>query len=778
MSATVTPLSTADREALERDSWIDPATADTFGLYRVNSAEGAVLVGRTDREDYAGMVFPVYGPEDALPKEYFLRRDHPPMEQHNGTLKPRQKYLAPPGRGNRLLFGPGESVEALTNTELPIVLVEGLKKILAAWRLARYEDDRPRFLAGGLSGAWNWKGTTGKATDATGARVDVKGTIPDLDRVTWTGRAVTILFDSDASTNSSVAAARRGLVAELRQRGALVAAPDLPALDGLDKTGFDDLLAQWGPDRVRDWLRSAQDAAPTADDAEIVRLAALPPIDYGKARKAAAERWGVPVGFVDAAVKGKQKERAAKDDGRGNALEFEDIIPAFEPVEGADLGDRLAHLFRRFAVLPDHGAMVLTLWTIFTYCLDHFHIAPRLDLASPEKRCGKTTVLSLLRQVTCRAVLASGISPAAISRVIAAHRPTLLIDEMDTFIEANEELRGILNSGHTRDAATIIRCDGETNEPTCFSTWAAYAFAHIGPIPDTVEDRCIRLPMRRKLPGEPVASLRQTGPAAVALQTELSGLRRQIVRWIEDHTAKIASANPSPVEGLSDRAVDNWMPLLSIAEVLGGTWPARARKAALELSGQAATDNESLKVELLRDIQAVYNESGRDRVASADLCNLLVLLEERPWGTWKHGKPMTPVQLSRLLKPFAVTSRTIRLEGQGTARGYHLEDFADAFDRYISSPTQENPLLKRHSDTTRSQNGDDPLFQGDTDGACVTSENGLNPAPRAECVTVSLQKPEIPVEKTLCDGNAVFNALGASAPRTVEAEGFFDVGAP
>ena len=290
MNATATPLSTADHETLARESWIDSATAEAWGLYRVSSAEGAGLVGRTDREDYAGMVFPIYWPDEEEPKEYFLRRDHPPLEQHHGTLKPRQKYLAPPGRGNRLIFGPGESVDALTDTGLPIVLVEGLKKILAAWRLSRVDGDGPRFLPCGLTGVWNWRGTIGKTPDATGARVDVKGVIPDLDRVTWTGRAVTVLFDSDAATNPQVRAALRALVAELRKHGAMVTAPDLPALEGLSKTGFDDLLAHWGPDRVLAWLHAAQDAAPTADDAEIARLAALPILDYGKARKAAAER--------------------------------------------------------------------------------------------------------------------------------------------------------------------------------------------------------------------------------------------------------------------------------------------------------------------------------------------------------------------------------------------------------------------------------------------------------------------------------------------------------
>jgi len=76
-------LSPADQQSLECDSWIDATTATAWGLYRVSSLEGATLIGRTNREDYAGIVFPVYWPGEEEPKEYFLRRDHPPLEGHN-----------------------------------------------------------------------------------------------------------------------------------------------------------------------------------------------------------------------------------------------------------------------------------------------------------------------------------------------------------------------------------------------------------------------------------------------------------------------------------------------------------------------------------------------------------------------------------------------------------------------------------------------------------------------------------------------------------------------
>ena len=259
MKSATTLLSESDIRNLERESWIDRLTAERFGLYRVSSLEGAELVGRDNREDHAGIVFPVYFPGNDHPRERFLRRDHPPLEHTNsGKLKPKGRYLAPPGRGNYLLFGPGESPEALTDTNIPIILVEGLKKLCAAWRLSRHNSERQSLLPCAISGVWTWRGTTGKTTDAAGARVDVKSVISDFDRLAWKDRHVIVGFDSDTSRNPSVAAARHGLVEELRNRGARATPLDLPDLEGLEKTGFDDLLARWEPKAVMELIEATR----------------------------------------------------------------------------------------------------------------------------------------------------------------------------------------------------------------------------------------------------------------------------------------------------------------------------------------------------------------------------------------------------------------------------------------------------------------------------------------------------------------------------------------
>ena len=69
----------------------------------------------------------------------------------------------------------------------------------------------PRFLTVGLSGVWNFRGRIGKTTMPGGERRDVKGLIPDFDRIAFEDRRVTILFDANADSNDSVNRARQTL---------------------------------------------------------------------------------------------------------------------------------------------------------------------------------------------------------------------------------------------------------------------------------------------------------------------------------------------------------------------------------------------------------------------------------------------------------------------------------------------------------------------------------------------------------------------------------------
>jgi len=55
-----------------------------------------------------------------------------------------------------------------------------------------------------------------------------------------------------------------------------------------------------------------------------------------------------------------------------------------------------------------------------------------------------------------------------------------LIDEGETFLRDSDELRGILNSGHQRANAFVVRTVGDTHEPRSFRTWSTKSIALIG----------------------------------------------------------------------------------------------------------------------------------------------------------------------------------------------------------------------------------------------------------------------------------------------------------
>jgi hypothetical protein len=245
-------LSPADYAALER-SYITPELADAAGIYRVASLEGRAIVGReSSRDDFSGIVFPYRMPGSDYVVAHRLRLDQPRLssdDQHE------QKYLQAPGTRNRLYFSP--CAPALwSDTTVPLVITEGEKKDLALWRMALETGaGAPAFLPVGLAGVWGWRGTIGTRANARGERVPEKGPLPDLDRILWSGRTVTILFDTNAASNPSVAAARRNLACELTRRGAMVFLADLPAAVGVN--GCDDYLYQFGVPKLAQVLKQA-----------------------------------------------------------------------------------------------------------------------------------------------------------------------------------------------------------------------------------------------------------------------------------------------------------------------------------------------------------------------------------------------------------------------------------------------------------------------------------------------------------------------------------------
>jgi hypothetical protein len=255
------PLTQADYDAFARCG-ISRETAEAAGIFRVDSAEGARIVGRrAGSGDYRGLVFPYFLPGEKGPREYRLRLDNPPFEMApDGTRKPKGKYLSPPGARPMLYFLPQCSPEWLRDATLPLLITEGEKKTLAlhdlGWHALGDAAERPRWLAIGLAGVWNWRGTVGRELTPDGSHAPVKGAIKDLDLISSKGRRVVIVFDQNVRSNPHVQAARWELTRELRRRGARVSWFHWPRGVPEGVNGIDDAIGALGRDRVLELLTS------------------------------------------------------------------------------------------------------------------------------------------------------------------------------------------------------------------------------------------------------------------------------------------------------------------------------------------------------------------------------------------------------------------------------------------------------------------------------------------------------------------------------------------
>ena len=108
-------------------------------------------------------------------------------------------------------------------------------------------------------------------------------------------------------------------------------------------------------------------------------------------------------------------------------------------------------------------------------------------------------------------------------------------------MKEDQELSGILNSGHTRRTARVIRVVDRGGElvPVLFSTWSPMVIAGIGDQRDTLMSRSIVIGLARKLPDETVERL------PIDLHEQMRDVRRRIARWAANHAELIGSMNTS-----------------------------------------------------------------------------------------------------------------------------------------------------------------------------------------------------------------------------------------
>ena len=413
---------------------------------------------------------------------------------------------------------------------------------------------------------------------------------------------------------------------------------------------------------------------------EIEQLAALEPIEYEVARVEAAQRLGVRASVLDRVVAKTRKALGLDtddrgDDRQGRAVKIADVLSWHEPVDGDTLATMLSYAVKRHVVIRDEATDAIVFWILHTWLVNEFRVSPRLAITSPTKGCGKTRVLEMLNLLARRPKRAGSISPPALFRAIEKFQPTMLLDENEKYLELGSDFHALLNEGHAK-GATVLRVLGDNLELREFAVFGAVAFARNGKVPDDLEQRSIVVELHRRRPDEPISELRDS--------ERLQELRRKCARWTEDNQAAVVDSD-ADMGGLINRVADNWRPLFTIADCIGGKWPARIRQAAIALAPREADSFDTL---LLADIKTVFD--GRegewaDRMFSEMLAEGLASIEGSKWAEYGNArKPITKNQLARLLGKFKIIPAPVWI-GSKSLRGYQRQWFEDAWTRYLAA---------------------------------------------------------------------------------------------
>lgn len=310
--------------------------------------------------------------------------------------------------------------------------------------------------------------------------------------------------------------------------------------------------------------------------------------------------------------------------GNGAALDLrpEAVRPA--PSELAAVLDEITAILRRVLVVEDECAPeTMALWAAFTHAFPAATHNPRLHLKSRTAESGKGVAAQAMLRISHEGWIAGNASPAFIFRKIDGRAPrpgservgeksgiTLILDEVDTFMQDDAAFTNLINNGWTPEAAYVGRCEeqrgkGGTEFGTReFHVWAPLILCGIGEIaPYSAASRCIPIRMKRadRQKGERKARLTH------AVKGELHRLGKKLGALLAPHFDALRDADPDLPLSLSYRQCDNWRLLVAIADLAGGHWPDTARRAAEILSSQLEPEPS-----LLDEVRALAREYFED----------------------------------------------------------------------------------------------------------------------------------------------------------------------
>lgn len=385
-----------------------------------------------------------------------------------------------------------------------------------------------------------------------------------------------------------------------------------------------------------------------------------------------------------------------------------DPEPWSEEVSVLDVVREIESIIRRVMYIEPHYVTAAAYFCLATWFAGYVEYAPYMVITSPDKRCGKSTLIRLMMKLVRRPYVMSGKpSESSLFRTIEDCEPTVIIDEVDTFLKNAPELQGLFNGGINRELAFIQRTETTSSGSHFvknYSTFGFKIFSGIGAneVGEALVDRAIVVELQRRAGGAERVRVRVRDIPA----EQIENLRRKMFRLSLQYGEQLASmkgaACPVMPAGFDDRSCDKWETLLALADLAGADEGIRVRDAACEAAKKKSEP--TWREQLLADTGAVVERAiaeggydvmmngaiirisvGTDKskgefILSENLHTALTTDKEKRWMTFDRGNPIAQCKVSQALRKFGAPTTNIR--SQNNTKGFLVAEIRAAVSLY------------------------------------------------------------------------------------------------
>src|SRR5262249_17906348 len=227
------------------------------------------------------------------------------------------------------------------------------------------------------------------------------------------------------------------------------------------------------------------------------------------------------------------------------------------------------------AIHEDQAAIAVVLWIAFAWLHDIAMHSPILRIIAGDIDAGKTTLCGVLKFLTPRASTATELTGPALFRFVDQVHPTLIIDNADKLLRKKPDLASIIEAGWTRDTPIPRVIHGH---PYMFDVFSPKVLGGVDlPLDPATLTRCIEVRLWPKLPNETFEDFQHID------DDTFRTLRQKWARWAADHAEMLKNAAPAMLD-FKNRIKMNSKLKLAIADVAGGGWRKKVRKAAVKLT--------------------------------------------------------------------------------------------------------------------------------------------------------------------------------------------------